>query len=282
MSAPVLSGRGRVEEVPESPARPGPSASVSPSRPRTTPKARKSQKVTRRPKRDLTASERVLSLQEVCEKYNTCTEDVLEFADFLDVDAVKEVALLPTVCECINAELPSNWQECEDAKSGEVYYWNRNTDATSWDHPLDAGFREKIKAEREKLQNARQPNSRSSSGGDDDMYLQGKKLLSAKEYGRAIAIFTAAIASAHPELALCHNLRGVCHSWLGKHADALRDADQAVKLRPSGRVVGMVLRNIIAISVTNHSFALLLVNSDSVLQPWQGLSRSKPLRRGSR
>ena len=70
-------------------------------------------------------------------------------------------------------------------------------------------------------------------GGEDDLYSQGKKLLSAKEYGRAIAVFTAAVAADHPELALCYNLRGVCHSWLGKHEDALRDAGRAVKLRPS-------------------------------------------------
>ena len=242
MSAPLPSGRGRVEEVPESPARPGASPSgVSPTRPRTTPKSQKAQQPMRRPQRGPAAGGRVLSLEEVCEKYNTCAEDVLEFADFLDVDPVKEIALLSTVCECINAELPPNWQECEDAKSGDVYYWNRETDTTSWEHPLDSGFREKIKAQREKLQAGRRPSSRAAGGADDDMYAQGKKLLGNKEYGRAIAVFTAAIASNHPELALCHNLRGVCHSWLGKHADALRDADQAVKLRPSGALVRPLL-----------------------------------------
>eukprot|EP01046_Picozoa_sp_COSAG06_P020275 COSAG06_NODE_1479_length_9323_cov_16.105269_4_plen_281_part_00 len=238
MSAPLPSGRGRVDEVPpESPPAGAPGTSVlsSPSRPRTTPKAKKPppQKM-RRPQREPAGGERVLSLQDVCEKFNTCAEDVLEFADFLDVDPVKEIALLPTVCECINAELPPEWQECEDPKSGEAYYWNRNTDVTSWEHPQDAGFREKIKAQREKLRNPRRASSRAGGGGEDDMYAQGKKLLGAKDYGRAIAIFTAAIASDHPELALCHNLRGVCHSWLGKHDDALRDADRAVKLRPSG------------------------------------------------
>ncbi len=247
-AAPPLStaGRGRVEEVPESPVVPRASPEESPARPRTTPKTQnaQAQKPMRRPQRGPAGGERVLSLEEVCEKFNACAEDVLEFADFLDVDPVKEISLLPTVCECINAELPPNWQECEDAKSGEVYYWNRDTDATSWDHPLDAGFREKIKAQREKQQTARRTNSRASNSSEDDLYAQGKKLLSKKEYGHAIAVFTAAIASEHPELALCHNLRGVCHSWLGKHADALRDADRAVKLRPSGAFISRVRQQV--------------------------------------
>ena len=154
MAGSLPSGRGRVEEMPpDSPPTGAPEASVhaSPSRPKTTPAKKKPPQAMHRPQRDPPATARVLSLEQVAAKFNACTEDVVEFAEFLDVDPVKELALLPTVCECINAELPDTWQECEDPKSGEAYYWNRETDVTSWEHPLDAGFRVKIKEQREKL-----------------------------------------------------------------------------------------------------------------------------------
>jgi tetratricopeptide (TPR) repeat protein len=193
-----------------------------------------------------TARRRVLSLEALAERYSVCTEDVTEFAAFLDVDPKKELYLLPTVCESITADLPAGWQECEDPKSGESYYWNRATDSTSWEHPLDAGFRKTIARLRRQQQggdssgDAANSSSSSSKAGspatgrpEADMYKHGRDLLGTKQYSKAIAVFTAAIAVEHPEKALCFNLRGVCHSWLGNHQDALSDADHAVNLRPS-------------------------------------------------
>ena len=240
-------GRGHVEEVPESPPPPtnlGASVLLSPMRP--TPKKKKRSSAAApapgaaaAPPKRTSSGSHVLTLEQVARQYGTCVDDVVEFAQFLDVDPVAELALLPTVCACINAELPEGWQECEDPKSGESYYWNRKTDETAWEHPLDAGFRRQIAAQRERLARESTAKPRRATAGaartasGEDMYTQGKKLLGAKEYGKAIAVFTAAIATDHPEMALCHNLRGVCHSWLGKHEDALRDAERALKLRPS-------------------------------------------------
>ena len=224
---------------------PGPSpAKVSPRRKQQQPTSGRKRTTNRRD--ETTSAEQTpiqrLSVEQVAERYDVCLEDLREFAEFLDVDADKEKYLLPIVCESIAAELPTGWQECEDAKSGEAYYWNRATDTTSWEHPLDAGFREKIAARRKEGPSAWKRDAprassssiaQTSSNSDVDMYSKGKELLAAKEYSKAIAVFTAAIAVDHPEQALCYNLRGVCHSWLGKQHHALRDADHAVKLRPS-------------------------------------------------
>jgi tetratricopeptide (TPR) repeat protein len=240
------SGTGKVEELPDVAAVAG--AGLSPiggsaprqASPRASPRAKQrhqsGQSVSSGRKRAPAKQARPGQQQtaaSVADQHGVCMDDLEEFAQFLDVD-MKEVHLLSTVCQSINADLPDGWQECDDPKSGESYYWNRTTDTTSWEHPLDAGFRKKIAQLRKRGPAAPSGGHEPSVGsGDADMYKRGRDLLGAKEYTKAAAVFTAAIAVEHPEQALCFNLRGVCHSWLGKHDDALDDADAAVKLRPS-------------------------------------------------
>eukprot|EP01052_Picozoa_sp_SAG31_P003624 SAG31_NODE_141_length_22675_cov_48.948879_23_plen_79_part_00 len=64
-------------------------------------------------------------------------DELLDFAQFLQVDPAKEAYLLTVVAEACLAPLPADWEECEDPKTREVYYSNLKTFKTTWEHPLD-------------------------------------------------------------------------------------------------------------------------------------------------
>ena len=66
---------------------------------------------------------------------------LLEFAEYLDVDIPREPELLPLVAETMVAPLPAGWVECEDDESGMVYYHNEEMRESRWEHPLDADCR---------------------------------------------------------------------------------------------------------------------------------------------
>ena len=78
--------------------------------------------------------------------------ELAEFAEFMDVDPVKEAFLLPIVAEAMNAPLPEHWRECEDAASGQYYYAHTQTQQTTWEHPLDQYFKNLLFVERRNYQ----------------------------------------------------------------------------------------------------------------------------------
>ena len=74
---------------------------------------------------------------------------LLEFAEYLDVDTPREPELLPLVAETMVAPLPSGWVECEDDETGMVYYHNEEMRESRWEHPLDAECRKRLDMERQ-------------------------------------------------------------------------------------------------------------------------------------
>ena len=63
-------------------------------------------------------------------------EELLDFADYMEVDAKEELHLLYIVAESMTQPLPTDWVEVEDEASGRAYYFNQETNETSWEHPL--------------------------------------------------------------------------------------------------------------------------------------------------
>ena len=58
--------------------------------------------------------------------------------------------------------LPADWRECDDAASGQVYYYNEATCVTSWEHPLDQYYKNLLFIER------KNPQPVSAGGPEDD------------------------------------------------------------------------------------------------------------------
>ena len=115
--------------------------------------------------------------------------ELLEFANYLGVDSGAESFLLPIVAEAITAPLPEEWEEIEDPSSGQSYFFNSNTQRTTWDHPLDQYFKNLIFVER-KSQKAK-----GAAGGGGG----GKSERSRRGSGKSGRV-TAAPADARDEL----------------------------------------------------------------------------------
>lgn len=76
------------------------------------------------------------SAEDVAAHYNLSVEELLEFADYMEVDSNKEPHLLYIVAESMTQPLPAEWVDVEDEASGRTYYYNHDTNETSWEHPL--------------------------------------------------------------------------------------------------------------------------------------------------
>ena len=88
----------------------------------------------------------------VAEQYGVAVEELLDFAEYSDVDPATEPYLLPIVAENMNAPLPDGWSECYDEASGQEYYYNTASNETSWEHPLDQYYKNLMFMERKHQQ----------------------------------------------------------------------------------------------------------------------------------
>jgi hypothetical protein len=61
---------------------------------------------------------------------------VHEFAQYLGMDPQTDKDFLWIAVEAMSAALPENWTEFQ-TQDGQSYYYNRRTDTTQWEHPLD-------------------------------------------------------------------------------------------------------------------------------------------------
>eukprot|EP00434_Breviolum_minutum_P026631 symbB.v1.2.023537.t1/scaffold2159.1/size105835/5 len=66
-------------------------------------------------------------------------EQVVEYAEFLGMDLKTEMHLLWIAREGVAAPVPKPWKTCTE--KGEVFYFNFETEESSWDHPCDAHYR---------------------------------------------------------------------------------------------------------------------------------------------
>ena len=97
-------------------------------------------------------------------------KEIIEFAEYLGMDAMEDSDLLWIAEQARNAPLPAPWSEHQD-EAGNTYYYNSATDDSVWEHPLDEYYRNlyrKHKAEKDD-QAAR------DRAAEKDAELQGKR-----------------------------------------------------------------------------------------------------------
>eukprot|EP00297_Palpitomonas_bilix_P002142 CAMPEP_0113894910 /NCGR_PEP_ID=MMETSP0780_2-20120614/17026_1 /TAXON_ID=652834 /ORGANISM="Palpitomonas bilix" /LENGTH=1146 /DNA_ID=CAMNT_0000885595 /DNA_START=199 /DNA_END=3639 /DNA_ORIENTATION=- /assembly_acc=CAM_ASM_000599 len=66
--------------------------------------------------------------------------EIVEYARYIGMDPVKDVDLLWIAEEALTAALPDDWEEHFDAE-GNVFYYNKISHVSSWDHPLDSYYK---------------------------------------------------------------------------------------------------------------------------------------------
>ena len=118
--------------------------------------------------------------EQIAQENGVSSAELAEFAEFMDVDLVKEPHLLAIVAEAMKAPLPEFWIECEDVTTGQYYYCNTETRATTWEHPLDKYFKNLLWKERKNYKERAKQGHRPAQNGADvttkaqDLYLKAQ------------------------------------------------------------------------------------------------------------
>eukprot|EP00928_Gymnodinium_smaydae_P009742 TRINITY_DN13644_c1_g2_i8.p1 TRINITY_DN13644_c1_g2~~TRINITY_DN13644_c1_g2_i8.p1 ORF type:complete len:1478 (+),score=258.68 TRINITY_DN13644_c1_g2_i8:94-4527(+) len=73
--------------------------------------------------------------------YEPSEKEMLEYAEWLGIDAERDPELLWIARRGLKTPLPKPWKPCE-SDDGEVFYFNPQTGQTTWDHPCDQELRE--------------------------------------------------------------------------------------------------------------------------------------------
>ena len=96
-------------------------------------------------------------LTEGDEETEPLEQEVLEYAGYLGMNIETDSEFLYIAKEGLMAPVPPPWKACQ-SKDGEIYYYNYDTQQSSWDHPSDDVFRSKfIDAKEKKLGVSSQP-----------------------------------------------------------------------------------------------------------------------------
>eukprot|EP00982_Pelagococcus_subviridis_P002061 15844-Pelagococcus_subviridis.AAC.8 len=96
---------------------------------------------------DAYASDNQEILEEAGSDYEPAEEEVIEYARWLGIAAKEDATMLWIAREGLAAPLPEGWKPCRTG-DGQVYYFNFDTGASSWDHPMDEAFRAKVEEAR--------------------------------------------------------------------------------------------------------------------------------------
>mmetsp|Transcript_38644 Transcript_38644/g.86434 ORF Transcript_38644/g.86434 Transcript_38644/m.86434 type:complete len:305 (+) Transcript_38644:72-986(+) len=67
--------------------------------------------------------------------------DLLQYSQALGIDLSQHADLVWVVEEAFNAPLPLSWTEYTDDE-GRVYFFNQSSSQSTWEHPMDAVYRE--------------------------------------------------------------------------------------------------------------------------------------------
>ncbi len=75
-------------------------------------------------------------------------EELYDYGIYLDIDILKYPFCLKYVIEAINCPLPEHWSENNDSK-GNIFFYNKKLNESSWEHPMDFYYRNLIKEKKE-------------------------------------------------------------------------------------------------------------------------------------
>ena len=89
-----------------------------------------------------------MTAESVAAEYQLGVEELLDMCKYMEVDTASEEYLFAIVAESMLQPLPADWRELDDETSGQVYYYNKATGVSSWEHPLDQYYKNLIFIER--------------------------------------------------------------------------------------------------------------------------------------
>merc|ERR1719401_493675 len=86
------------------------------------------------------------------EEFEPSEEEAHNYAKWLGLDPDQDAHLLYLAREGLRAPLKDGWRPCQN-EQGEIFYFNTLTGQSSWDHPADEEYKQKVKEQKsQKLQ----------------------------------------------------------------------------------------------------------------------------------
>mmetsp|Transcript_70236 Transcript_70236/g.121672 ORF Transcript_70236/g.121672 Transcript_70236/m.121672 type:complete len:315 (+) Transcript_70236:89-1033(+) len=87
--------------------------------------------------------------EQIIPDYEPTEKEMLEYAEWLGFDMEEDRDLLWLARDGLKAPLPRAWKPCQ-TEDGEIFYFNFETGASEWDHPVDEHFRQLLRKEQAK------------------------------------------------------------------------------------------------------------------------------------
>eukprot|EP00929_Paragymnodinium_shiwhaense_P096448 TRINITY_DN5802_c2_g1_i1.p1 TRINITY_DN5802_c2_g1~~TRINITY_DN5802_c2_g1_i1.p1 ORF type:complete len:1392 (-),score=386.37 TRINITY_DN5802_c2_g1_i1:280-4455(-) len=87
---------------------------------------------------------------EIDRTYEPSEKEIVDYADWLGMDAVRDKDLMWIAIRGLQTPLPKAWKACENG-DGEIFYYNSQTGQSTWDHPCDEKLRKFYAQELKKL-----------------------------------------------------------------------------------------------------------------------------------
>ena len=69
-----------------------------------------------------------------------------EYARYLGIEPGEDAEMMWIAKEALTAEVPDGWTECNE--DGQTFYFHEAEDRSSWEHPMDAHYKELVKETR--------------------------------------------------------------------------------------------------------------------------------------
>jgi len=101
--------------------------------------------------------------EHIAEDYEPTESEVQEYAEWIGVDLISELHLMPLCVEALKALLPEHWKLCRSVE-GDIFYFNFQTGESLWDHPCDEHYRTELDRERERHRLRQQQQERHHHG----------------------------------------------------------------------------------------------------------------------
>jgi len=92
---------------------------------------------------------RIIVLEDSDENYTPSKDQVLEYAEYIGIDADCETHLMWIAREGVAAKLPHPWKACTE-NGDDIFYFDFESGESLWDHPCDEKYRDLVDVCRKK------------------------------------------------------------------------------------------------------------------------------------